>query len=154
MPRPRVARASIVLVAIVTAAAVPAWGAVPADDEVPGAPVETAPERPPRHRLTAKVQELRQAMLDRLRELEELRQGALDAEAELAVNRDIARAKLDFEIGMLELQRGHQAALGNEDRVRELTPAIEVLRRMRSEIGGVVPVQPTPQDADNEDEAQ
>lgn len=142
MPRELAASALIPLLLVLTLAASPAWGADTPDGASSAVAAERAVVSPARHALTEKVQQLRAATLTRLQELEELRQGALDAEAELAVNRVISRTKLDFELGMLQLQLGQQKALGHEAETGELTPAIEALLRMRAELDDPNAAQP------------
>lgn len=84
------------------------------------------------HPLAAAIEELRDATEERLKELEELRQGAYGTDAILNVERAITRAKLDFELGVLRLQLGEQKALGHQEAVGELTTAIAALEELRS----------------------
>ena len=86
------------------------------------------------HPLAAEIESLRDATLERLDALEELRRGAFDAEAIRRVEREIARTKLDFEIGVLDLQLGQQKALGRVAAVDALTASLEALRTMRAEL--------------------
>lgn len=95
---------------------------------------ESTPVPPATHPLAAAIEELRENTRERLEVLEVRRQAAHSAEAERAVSREIARAKFDFELGVLRLQLGEQQALGRAEAVGELTQAIEVLERLRDEI--------------------
>jgi hypothetical protein len=107
--------------------------ATDAPDEAPVVVPESATARA-EHPLAAEIQSLRESTVQRLEELEGLRRKALDTEAELEIQREISRVKLDFELGMLELQLGHQQALGAKDAESELRAAIEVLQKLRGEL--------------------
>jgi len=106
-----------------------------ADGEASDATAKAAEQRArPEHPLAAGIVELHEAARARLDALGELRRGALDAEAIRRVEAAIARTKLDFEIDVLELQRGQQAALGRAAATEELGRAILALKTLRDDI--------------------
>lgn len=127
---------AIALLIVLSLIASPAGAAESTDT----APVVAAPSdvAPADHPLASEVQKLRESMRVRLEALETRRAGALSPEAELQLQREISVAKLDFELGMLELQLGHQEALGRKAAIDELSAAIDAVRSMREEIVGPV----------------
>lgn len=98
------------------------------------ASAETTPPPPAEHPLAAAIEELRDSTRERLEELEARRKAAHSAAAQLAVGREIARVKFDFELGVLRLQLGEEQALGRTDSVDELVGAIDALERLRAEV--------------------
>lgn len=92
------------------------------------------PESKSVHPLTAEIEALQEATLERLEELETLRNAPLNGEEARLLEREIARTKLDFEIDVLELQQTRQRALGRAKAVGELASAIEILQERRAEL--------------------
>ena len=113
------------------------------ESRAPAGPAAT-PVIEAEHPLTAAIDTRRAALVERLEELETLRRAAFGPDAVLAISREIARAKLDFEIGVLTLQRGEQEALGRRPAVEELTTAIAALQKLREEIADWADATPVP----------
>jgi hypothetical protein len=153
MPRERLIPRSIPLLLLIFAVLAPRPLPVRAAEK-PAAEAAAKPAVKALDPVAAAIEELRGSTADRLAELEATRSSALGTEAALALDRQIAGVKLDFELGVLRLQLDEQKALGRNEAVEELTTSMDALEKLRDEVGGPRDQTPTPVATPDEGESQ
>ena len=149
MPRERLIPRSIPLLLLIFAVLAPRPLPVRAAEKPAAKPTVKALDP-----VAAAIEELRGSTADHLAELEATRGSALSTEAALALDRQIAGVKLDFELGVLRLQLDEQKALGRDTAVEELSASIDALAKLRDEADGSRDQVPTPVATSDEKESQ